>query len=375
MKYRLTCLTPVIVGDGYRLSPIDYMVWKDQINILDQHRIFRLLAKGPRLEGYLTQLKKAQKLEFASWGGFAQNFADRRVPFEDPSLTRIWERAATESLHIPTFAASTGGPYLPGSAIKGALRSGLFFSQLKDAAVDSLSQRMQAERPPRHPGAALEDETLGNGGGSRMRALAASDSAPIDRAAFQIHLLRVATLVQARNQQGYSLGWKLSGRGSVDGAKVDESTPWFAEMARPGTVFEGTWLEREYRKGRGAAGRGRVFEAANQYASRMLAAHHEYAATTGMGKLGAGIEELQTRLSGLSTDSACMLCIGWGGGFLSKTPWLGREQGSMSGILRALPYYSRAMQSGMPFPKTRRVVFEKNQPASLPGWALLEIVA
>ena len=47
MRYRLTCLTPLLVGDGRKLSPIDYMVWKDHVNVLDQWRIFRLLAKGP----------------------------------------------------------------------------------------------------------------------------------------------------------------------------------------------------------------------------------------------------------------------------------------------------------------------------------------
>ena len=76
MKYRITCLTPTLVGDGQKLAPIDYMVWKDHVNVLDQRRIFRLLARGPRLEGYLTQLKTATKLDFASWGGFAQNFGE-----------------------------------------------------------------------------------------------------------------------------------------------------------------------------------------------------------------------------------------------------------------------------------------------------------
>src|SRR5258708_26970808 len=98
MKYRVTCLTPTLGGDGQRLAPIDYMIWKDHVSVLDQRRIFRLLAKGPRLEGYLTQLKKAQKLDFASWGGFAQNFAGRRIPFEHPSSSASWERASGESL-------------------------------------------------------------------------------------------------------------------------------------------------------------------------------------------------------------------------------------------------------------------------------------
>ena len=47
MKYKVTALTPLLVGDGRELSPIDYMVWKDQVNVLDQNRIFRLLARGP----------------------------------------------------------------------------------------------------------------------------------------------------------------------------------------------------------------------------------------------------------------------------------------------------------------------------------------
>jgi CRISPR-associated protein Csm5 len=106
MKYRVTVLTPTIVGDGDKLSPIDYMVWRDQVNVLDQPRIFKLLSKGPRLEGYLTQLHRATKLDFASWGGFAQNYADRRIPFEDAAYASYCDRAPVESLSIPTFAAT-----------------------------------------------------------------------------------------------------------------------------------------------------------------------------------------------------------------------------------------------------------------------------
>src|SRR5579863_3748574 len=123
MKYRVTCLTPTLVGDGQRLSPIDYMVWKEHVNVLDQRRIFKLLAKGPRLDGYLAQIKKATKLDFASWGGFAQNYAGRRIAFENAASPKYWDRAATEQLSIPTFASGPSGPYLPAAAMKGALRT------------------------------------------------------------------------------------------------------------------------------------------------------------------------------------------------------------------------------------------------------------
>src|SRR5450631_2374511 len=142
MKYRVTCLTPTLVGDGQKLAPIDYMVWKDHVNVLDQRRIFRLLAKGPRLEGYLAQLKKADKLDFASWGGFAQNFAGRRIAFEHSSCSGIWERARGESLFIPTFHSGYSGPFLPGSALKGALRTGLVYSRMTPGAIKDMASHV-----------------------------------------------------------------------------------------------------------------------------------------------------------------------------------------------------------------------------------------
>src|SRR5689334_24159795 len=164
MRYRVTCLTPTLVGDGQRLSPIDYMVWKDHVNILDQNRIFRLLAKGPRLEGYLGQLKKAEKLDFASWGGFAQNFAGRRIPFEHASSTQYWERARAENLFIPTFASGPNGPYLPGTALKGAVRTGFVHGRVTEQLMRDLASNTGSEgRLPRRPAEQVEHAALGTG--------------------------------------------------------------------------------------------------------------------------------------------------------------------------------------------------------------------
>ena len=68
-----------------------------------------------------------------------------------------------------------------------------------------------------------------------------------------------------------------------------------------------------------------------------------------------------------------MLAIGWGGGLLGKSAWLNTGDDAYRKILRQMPLYHRAIQTGLPFPKTRRIVFEGNQPASLPGWVLVEV--
>ena len=123
MKYRVTVLTPTLVGDGNKLAPIDYMVWRDQINVLDQNRIFKLLSKGPRLEGYLTQLVK--RLSSISLRGAGSRRITRAAAFRlKTRLTRrIGKKLRRKAFSIPTFAASGRGPFLPGAAIKGALRT------------------------------------------------------------------------------------------------------------------------------------------------------------------------------------------------------------------------------------------------------------
>jgi CRISPR-associated protein Csm5 len=366
MKYRVTCLTPTLIGDGQKLAPIDYMVWKDHVNVLDQRRIFRLLAKGPRLDGYLAQLKKADKLDFASWGGFAQNFAGRRIPFENPTAIPYWERAHAENLFIPTFATETGGPYLPGTAIKGALRTGAVFDRWSEATLRDVAARIE-DRVPRYLASKAEDSVLGGSGSNRMKRVAASDSAVVTYSGMKVYLLRVSTLV-ARGGDKFELGWK-SVRGSVDARRVDESTPIFAEMAGPGTSFEGGWRERS------AEDRERLFQASNRYAENLIARHREYAQRTGMARLTATLDGLDGRLKQIRAgENACLLSIGWGGGLLGKSAYLNTDDETYRKILSQMPLYSRAIQTGLPFPKTRRVVFEGNQPSSLPGWVLLEII-
>lgn len=377
--YRVTCLTPTLVGDGYKLSPIDYMVWRDQVNVLDQTRIFKLLAKGPRLDGYLAQIKKATKLDFASWGGFAQNYAGRRIPFESPASSKYWDRAATEQLAIPTFASGSSGPYLPAAAMKGALRTGLLFGSMRENTLRGVADRVTGDRPVRHPAGHVEDQLLGSSGSDRMRLFSASDSAPVGTSTFRVYLLRTSTLT-SRGPGAYSLAWKQSPRGSVP--RPEDSTPTFAEMADPGTIFAGTWNEKPFfdmqevrrslRWDRTLTRRA-LFSAANKFAAAQLALHRQYAVWTGIDALQKSVAQLEEKLREAESKGACLLSIGWGGGFVGKSAAPDSSTEDSRKILGAQPFYSRAIQSGLPFPKTRRVVFTNDHPSTLAGWVYLEV--
>ena len=378
MNYKVTALTPLLVGDGRELSPIDYMVWKDQVNVLDQNRIFKLLARGPRLESYLVQLRKATKLDFASWGGFAQNFSQRRIPFETAEAATIWNSAPPEALFIPTFAANYRGAYLPASALKGALRGGLVFSRWSAGVLERAAAAMEGDRLPRRVGESSETSAHA----SQMRVLGAADSEPVPVTSFKVYVSRTASL-DLRQPDKPQLVWKVAGRGSVASQRVNEATPVFAEMAVPGTEFTGRWEEHTFLKQpdlarslgwRGAPDVDAIISAANAYAASQLDLHARYAQATGLVGLQQTIDQLRSTLQEVqATSRSCLLCLGWGGGFLSKVSFHDTETDAYRKILRAIPSIGRAIRDKIPFPKTRRVVFVDGKPTSIPGWVVLQL--
>ena len=378
MRYSVTALTPLLVGDGHQLSPIDYMVWKEQINVLDQNRIFKLLARGPRLDGYLSQLRRATKLDFASWGGFAQNFSQRRIPFEDAGSTAIWNAAASESLFIPTFAAGTSGAYLPASALKGALRTGLVFSRWSPATMERIAASLEGDRLPRR----VSEGAEANAGASQTRILGFADSQTVPTTSLKIYLTRTASL-DTRQPGKTQLAWKVAGRGSVPAQRVAEATPIFAEMAAPGTTFSGDWQERKFLENdeltralgwRSVPHPKLLVDAANQYAAAQLEQHARYADLAQLSSLNHTISALKTELTAAeSSPLSFLLSLGWGSGFLAKAAFLDTEAPSYRRILRTLPSISKAIRDGVPFPKTRRIVFQGGQPSSIPGWVRVSL--
>lgn len=337
MKYRITCLTPTLVGDGNRLSPVDYMVWKDQVNVLDQRRIFAMLAKGPRLEAYLGQIRRATTLSFAEWGGYAQNYAGRRVPLEHPSLSAALQQARPDTLHIPTFAANWQGAYLPGSALRGALRTAITWKRWQDRGTEKVIESVAGKIGDRVP--------------RRLAQAADSAAPPIElgdgtRTGGDLKVYHVRT---ARLQGAVT--WK-------------ETSPSFVEMAAPGTIFEGT--------ARTTGDIAPLVATANRWSLVLLELHLAFAKQAQLAALAASIEGLRFKAASAG-EGACLVSIGWGGGFLGKTAALDTSAEAYRRILRAMPFYARAIQTGLAFPKTRRVVSLNQQPAALPGWILVEL--
>lgn len=123
-----------------------------------------------------------------------------------------------------------------------------------------------------------------------------------------------------------------------------------------------------------AFSRGKIFEAANVYAAGLLTLQRQYASWAGMGLLDRSLSELEQRLAQARENGSCLLSLGWGGGLPAKSAWLDASNPDYRQILQQYGFYNRALETNLPFPKTRRIVFLDNRPATLPGWAELAIL-
>lgn len=393
--YQVIALSPLLVGDGQSLAPIDYMLWKQQVNVLDQQLIFRKIANTAKFESYLAQLRQARRLDFAAWGGYAQSYATRRVPVSDEGLVREWERARDEEVHILTFKSGAQGPYLPGSAVQGGWRTALLRAGLtgEEPSREAASQEVQQgeeskgeeKKAGEGPWARLRQElaseggtatraklrrwenrqlarqrALGNGKGEEKgEGLAFGDAAvtPQEKAAkesvLRVYWSKVATMAKAGVQE--PARWK--------------PTPTFLEAAQPGTTFQGTM------NGGQRLLEGGATKAAQAASFALLEDQMRTAKRLQLPELQKSLEKVWEQAKGLGPESV-LLQLGWGAGYLSKSV-LTRERVSEARELLEQGGHRRAMQSqgaGFPFPKSMRVIWVEGKPALALGWVGLRVL-
>ena len=119
-----------------------------------------------------------------------------------------------------------------------------------------------------------------------------------------------------------------------------------------------------------------IFGLVNGYAEQVLKIQKQYCDITGLGLLKSTLDQLETPTGGASRARPRVhVAPGLAAGFLSKTAYLNTQDENYRKILGQVGFYARAIESGLPFPKTRKIVFLGNQPATLAGFVQLQILS
>ena len=129
-RVKLTPLTPIHIGTGQELGPLDYVIKDGQFYALQAERMMETM--GEEEKSRLLEMIEADDL-VGLRKFFRENFREDMAKYKArvmPAMERKYEDSlenVENQLLVQPFIRSgiDGVPYLPGSSLKGALRTGI----------------------------------------------------------------------------------------------------------------------------------------------------------------------------------------------------------------------------------------------------------
>jgi len=145
MKARV--ISPLHIGNGSVLTPLDYYPG-NTIHVLDTIRLIKdITAKGIALEEVLEDIKNPGGDRYV-WKEYIEKLGLDVKEYTLYTL-KVYGGIGKESMQIREFIKQNGLPYVPGSSIKGAIRTALLYKVLKEyndsVAVGGVVSRVNGE--------------------------------------------------------------------------------------------------------------------------------------------------------------------------------------------------------------------------------------
>ena len=370
MKYQLKTITPVHIGTGETLSQIDGFYDNGQWHRID---IDAVLAAIPESE--LNRLTIAMGGRNFQW--------QRYLPANQPSASYILpcpedsqETEIREAMKHPS-----GRPMIPGSSIKGAIRTALLWgltdddnSEAQEAfkySVNYLKEQLGRKPNRSWAGQGIERRVLGKDPNhDLMRAVQVSDTASIPIEALEMGVAWTVTL----NQDG-DLVQKREG---------NREYKTFVEQIRTEQTFDfsikidkSLFGQREKRELGYSDQQERVVceelaEVCNFVAKGLANSEAGFFEDYDLDEIVNFYDALVQRIENLS-DGGFVLPIGWGTGYRAKTvtELLTVDDDDLMNLrkhYRLGESRSRRGDYHPEFPKTRRVLYHRQSPKSPLGW-------
>jgi len=359
--WKITLLTPLHIGDGSELQKdVDYLTEKNSLRVIDPETVFSQMADNP---GVLMEAGQA---------GFnlARLIGDYRLSVKETYNLPVV--GGKPPLSLRRFIKDAfGRPFLPGSTLKGSLRTALW-TQLDRSRVPAVERFREFER-------GIRDVSGSSPHFDFLRPLQVSDGSGIDPEG-----ALVAQEVKFFNLRGETgAGWKsFEGRGNPTQERHQDAVGIFVEALRPNTQFIvrtgiDSFFETDAARSalhlpnsEGLDHHGRFARAINEHSLRIARREYEFfsrfggdtAAITGFYR--QVVEGIQSLLPDKPTFITRMA---WGSGWRGMTgDWLSDRE------LEVVRRERRLGKNGVPvFPKTRRLAMANGVPSLPMGWVVV----
>ena len=378
-KYKLETITPVHIGSGETLNHIDGYYANDRWYHIDLDKVLA----HPNADINALTSEMAQR-DFR-WQRY---LSQRNMNPTELSTYSLPCPQSPETGEIRESIKSVGNrPYIPGSSIKGAIRTMLLSDLIKNEKNKRLFNNSSAHLnreidngpPPRrkqeYPAKQIEGAVFGRDPNrDLLRALQVSDTELLESAALAIGMAWTVTL----NRDGALV------------QKIDNGTEYknFVEVIQGGQSLGFTlkiddllFRDREEERLRFSELQEKTLretaEVSNFETNLLMQDEQEFFDYYGFSEIANKYDELIDQNKGL-TGGAFMLQIGWGTGYHSNTVTTSFTQGDDAPIdlmeLRERYRLGRSRSNqqkpydSREFPKTRRVLYHGHNPVAPLGW-------
>ncbi len=346
-QLRITTLSEVHIGDGRVLiREFDFVVRNGRFYRLSPSRLLERYQEAELSEDVLDRLTKLPPARWLSEGDFRDLRLFPYVLSGDPGVGEVRSFIKDPWLR----------PYVPGSSLKGALRTVVLWSIWRERGeridLRRLDRRREWAAQP------VERAWLGRDPHhDLLRALRVGDGTPLSPGEA---LAIVRAVVQVGPRQGAPIALEA----------LRPGVTWAAALS----IDEGLLEVGERRLGWEGLGKylRSLAAAARNFALDRIRREQAWAQAHGLPSLQAFYADLRRRLDAMRSEKApaFLLRVGWGGGWESKT--LGREPFDEAAFEELLRRYIRPRgnrRPGDPFPRSRRLVIDPQERPLRPfGW-------
>lgn len=377
--YEIEVLTPTIIGGQDKIQSFEFVKDGDYLYFIN---FDRLLEENLFKESFIDELSRG-----LSTGGRDFNIKDvlarYNIDFKNSSKYKLkLEGVKRISKEVVPFVKSAGRFYIPGSSLKGAIRSFVTKALKKDLIKhyeDALTPKDKVD--PQHLSSNAEKEIFSSSYESPFRYLKISDSnfiTPDEAAVYEIKVMNIC----GSNVKWFA-GIKNGISNNVDNPEKSNST--IAEGVKPGVkVFGNIKVEKDFVDGNEVVSglkdkigtkvlaaspsgflAGVLRPVAKDYIQREINFYSKY----NQAQIVSEYQKLLNILNSLE-ENQFLIQIGFSTGYLSKTVGIFFTKTHFD-KLKKVGGFSRIYSEL--FPKTRRIIFKNGQVWTVPGWIKVTI--
>ncbi len=301
MKLVIETLTPLHIGSGETIEPYEYVI-TDKLYRINLGKFISSLSPFDR-----DEFLKVSSSDMIKTRQFIKEKADLSNVSEysmniDPEVLEIYENKKNDPnnlLSIQTFIKTSGKAYIPGSSIKGAIRTAMLFSKSPKPLADTWDIEKSVFK-------------YNNPQNDPFRILKISDSPQLSSDEMCVYNVRTFTKKEKFSSSGYNMIIEATNSDYTDKSMVASHDIKFDKELKMQGEFQ---ISAE-----------NLVSSCNEFYESVISKELKFYESSSISFAYERYEQLAKTLSEVKKEGSFILRLGWGSGFDSVTINLARSK-------------------------------------------------